>query len=96
MCLSMKTQNIMKDFEKLEDMFEFTNLDEKHEMIGNKNKKVTCKFKIETPKNNWIDDFLCLRSKMYSSKCGDDVKNKLKGFLNLKKSILILKNIKNI
>ena len=35
--------------------------------------------KIETPKNFWIDEFICLRSKMYAFKCGDDNKNKLKG-----------------
>ena len=92
----MKTQNIIKDLKNLEDMFEFTNLDEKHEMMGNKKIKVICKIQIETPKNNSIDDFVCLRSEMYSSKCGDDVKNKLKGFLNLKQSILSLKKIKNI
>ena len=36
-------------------------------------------FKIETPKNIWIDEFVCLRSKMYAYKCGDDSQNKLKG-----------------
>ena len=35
----------------------------------------------KTPKIIWIDEFVCLRSKMYSSKCGDDSKNKLKGVL---------------
>ena len=42
-------------------------------------KKVIGKFKIETPKKIWIDGFVCLRSKMYAFKCGDDSKNKLKG-----------------
>ena len=36
------------------------------------------KFKIETPKNIWIDEFICLRSKMYAFKWGHDSKNKLK------------------
>ena len=36
------------------------------------------KFKIETPKKILIDEFVCLRSKMYAFKCGDDSKN-LKG-----------------
>ena len=44
-----------------------------------KNKKVIGKYKIETPKNIWIDEFVCLRSKMYAFKCGDDSKIKLKG-----------------
>ena len=37
------------------------------------------KFKIETPKDIWIDEFVCFRSRMYAFKCGDDSKNKLKG-----------------
>ena len=37
------------------------------------------KFKIVTPKNIWIDEFIALRSKCYAFKCGDDSKNKLKG-----------------
>ena len=44
-----------------------------------KRKKVTDKFKIETPENIWIDEFVCLRSKMYTFKCRDNSKNKLKG-----------------
>ena len=38
-------------------------------------------FKIETPKNIWIDEFVCLRSKAYSFKCKDkdEIKNKNKG-----------------
>ena len=36
-------------------------------------------FKIETPKSSWIDEFVCLRSKMYAFECWDDIKNKLKG-----------------
>ena len=33
----------------LEDMFGFLNLDESHEKLSNKNKKVIGNFKIETP-----------------------------------------------
>ena len=32
-------------------------------------KKVAGKFRIETPKNIWIDEFVCLRPKAYSFKC---------------------------
>ena len=77
--LSLKTQGIIKDLKNLEDIFDFSNLDKTHELFSNKNKKVIGKFKIETPKNIWIDEFVCLRSKMYAFKCGDDSKNKLKG-----------------
>ena len=77
--LSLKTQDFIKDLKKLEDIFDFSKLDRNHELFSNKNKKVIGKFKIETPKNIWIDDFVCLRSKMYAFKCGNDSKNKLKG-----------------
>ena len=33
-----------------------------------KEKTVIGKFKIETPKNIWIDEFVCLRSNAYSYK----------------------------
>ena len=47
-------------------------------LFSNKNNNVLGRFKIETPKNIFIDDFICLRSKMYAFKCGYDSKNKLK------------------
>ena len=37
------------------------------------------KFKLESHKNIWIDEFVCLRSKMYAFKCGIDSRKKLKG-----------------
>ena len=42
--------------------------------------KLFGKLKLEIPKSIWIDEFVSLRSKMYAFKCGDDSKNKLKGF----------------
>ena len=42
-------------------------------------KKLIGFFKIENPKSIWIDEFICLRSKMYANNCGDDSKNNLKG-----------------
>ena len=63
----------------MEDIFDFSNLDKNHELFSIKNKKVIGKFKIETPENIWIDEFVCLRRKMYAFKCGDDSKIKLKG-----------------
>ena len=43
-------------------------------------KKVLGKFKTETPKNMFVDEFIALRSKMYAFKCKDkeEDKNKLK------------------
>ena len=77
--LSVNTEDIIRDLKNLEDIFDFSNLDKSHELFSNKNKKVFGKFRIETPKNVWIDEFICLSSKMYAFKCGDDSKNKLKG-----------------
>ena len=61
MFLSMKTENIIKDLKKLENIFDFSNLDKNHELYSEKNKKVVGKFKLQTPKNIWIDEFICLR-----------------------------------
>ena len=77
--LSVNTKGIIKDLKNLEDIFDFSNLDKNHELFSNKNKKIFGKFKIETPKNIFIDEFDCLRSKTYAFRCGDGSKNKLKG-----------------
>ena len=75
----MNTNDIVKDLKKLEDIFDFSNADANHELFSIKKKKMIGKFKLETPKKIWIDEFVCLISKMYSFKCGDSIKNKLKG-----------------
>ena len=81
MTMSMKTKDIIKDLKNLEDVFDFSNLDENHELFSNKNKKVIGKFKIETSKIVFIDEIVCLRSKAYSFKCKDNIesKDKIKG-----------------
>ena len=81
LCYSILTQNIINDLKNLEDIFDFGNLDKNHELYSERNKKVIGRFKIETPKNNWIDEFVCLRSNAYSFKCKDskEDKNKIKG-----------------
>ena len=76
--LSIETENIINDLKNHEDLFDFSNLDKNHELFSNKN-KVVGKFKIETPEDIWIDEFVALRSKCYAFKCGDNSKNKLKG-----------------
>ena len=79
--LSVNTKDIIEDLKNLEDIFDFSNLDKNHELFSNKNKKVIGKFKIETPKNIFIDEFVVLRSKMYAFRCKNEEedKNKLKG-----------------
>ena len=69
--LSMNTKDVIKDLKSL-DIFDFSNLDENHDLFGNKNRKIIGKIKIGTPKNIWIDEFVCLRSKAYSLKCNDN------------------------
>ena len=75
---SIKTKNITHDLLNLIDSFDFSNLNVTHELFNNENKKVVGKFKIETPENIWIDEFVCLRSKSYSFKFGRNNTNKLK------------------
>ena len=77
--LSVNTKDIIIDLKNLEDIFDFSNLNGNHELFCNIKKKVIGKFKIETPKIIWIDEFICLRSKCYAFKCGYDSRNKLKG-----------------
>ena len=77
--MSIETQNIINDLKNLENLFDFSNLNKNHELFCNKNKKVVGKFKMETPENIWIDEFVALSSKCYAFKCGNDSKNKLKG-----------------
>ena len=81
--LSVNTKEIIEDLKNLEDRVDFSNLDENHELFSNKNKKVIGKFKIETPENIWIDEFICLRSKMYAFKCGNDSKNKIVRYIKI-------------
>ena len=45
----MKTQNNIKDLKILEDIFDFRNLNENHELFGEKKQKVIGKLKVETP-----------------------------------------------
>ena len=76
--LSVNTKDNIKDLKNLEGLIEFSNLKENHELLSNKNKKVTGKYKMETPKFIWIDGVFCLRSKLYAFKCGDSSKIKPK------------------
>ena len=44
--LRVNTKDIIKNLKNLEDIFDFSNLDENHELFSNKNKKDIGKFKI--------------------------------------------------
>ena len=60
--LSIKTQNIINDLKNLEDLFDFSNLNENHAQFSNE-KKVLGKSENENSEKNWIDEFVCLISK---------------------------------
>ena len=79
MVLSIKTQDIVNDLQSLRDLFDFCNLDREYKLFNEKNKKIVNKLKIETPGSVWVDEFVCLRSKAYSYRCGGESCNKLKG-----------------
>ena len=60
-----------------------------------KRKKVIGKYKIETPKNYWIEEIVCLWCKMYSFECGDDLK-KIKIISKSQSKHVKLKSIKKV
>ena len=63
--LGIETQNLFINWKNFEDLFDFSNLKENHELFSNKNEKNVGKYKIETPQNNWIHEFVAMRSKCY-------------------------------
>ena len=64
--LSIKTGDLINDFEYFKDDFDFSELDENHELYNSINKKVIGKMKIETSPIIELDNFIALRSKSYS------------------------------
>ena len=61
MILSMNTKDIIKDLKNSEDIFDFSNLLENHELFSDKSKKVIGIFKIQTPNKDrhvWKETFL--------------------------------------
>ena len=69
---------IIGDLQNLEDLFDFSNRNQTHELFSNKNRKVVGKFKIEFPKNIWIDEFISLWSKSFLFECNNKNTNILK------------------
>ena len=56
--LSVSKKDIINDLKNLADLFNFSNLDENHEIFSNE-KYIFAFSKIDTPKNIWIDKFIC-------------------------------------
>ena len=63
---SIKTGDLINDLENFKDDFDFSELDENHELYDTINKKVIGKMKIETSPIIELDNFVALRSKSYS------------------------------
>ena len=57
--LSVNPKDVTKDLKNLGEIFDFSYLDKNHALFSNKNEKVADKFKLETPKSVWIDEFIC-------------------------------------
>ena len=68
--LSFKTGDLINDLEYFKDDFDFSKLDENHELYDTINKKVIGKIKIETSPIIELDNFVALRSKSYSFSYG--------------------------
>ena len=68
--LSIKTGDLIKDLEYFKDDFDFSELNENHELYDSINKKVIGKMKIETSPIIELDNFVALRSKSYSFSYG--------------------------
>ena len=64
--LSIKTGDLINDLVYFKDDFDFSELDENHELYDTINKKVVFKMKIETSPIIELDNFVALRSKSYS------------------------------
>ena len=78
--LSIKTGDLINDLEYFKDDFDFSELDENHELYNSINKKVIGKMKIETSPIIELDNFIALRPKSYSFSYGSTVqKSKQKG-----------------
>ena len=96
--LSIDSDDLNNDLKDLEDIVDFSNLDKNYELYSTKNKKVFGKFEIETPKHVFIDEFVCVRSKMYAFECKDETKdkNKLKGISKSQSKSLNFKTFINV
>ena len=57
--LCVYTKDLMKDSKNLNDLFNFSNLVENQDLFGNIDKKMIGKIIKDSPKNIWIDEFIC-------------------------------------
>ena len=81
---SIKTGDLIKDLEYFKNDFDFSELDENHELYDTISKKVIGKMKIETSPNIEFNNFVALRSKSYSFRYGATQKTVQKATQNSK------------
>ena len=63
--INFKASKIVSDLIYLVYLFDFINMDENHELFSKKNKKFVEKYKIETPKIAWVNEFVCLKIQVF-------------------------------
>ena len=81
--LHIETEDVYDDFNKMDDLFDFSSYPSDHKSYSKKNKKVLGKFKDEVD-GKIIEEFIGLKPKMYSIKIHtgkpeEDIKKKAKG-----------------
>lgn len=76
LALEIKTDDIYEDMKQDEDLYDFSNYDEKHFLYSKKNKKVLGKMKDEA-KGKIITEFIGLKSKCYIYNIEDGTKEEL-------------------
>jgi hypothetical protein len=84
LCYHVFTDDIYNDMSAAQHLFDTSDYPADHPLFSTQNKKVLGKMKDETP-GTPIEEFVGLRSKMYSIKCGGIEKKRAKG---VKKSIV--------
>ena len=85
-CYAVATRDMYCDMAEDEQLFDTSDYDKSHFLFSNNNKKVIGKMKDET-KGIPIEEFVGLRSKMYSIKCGG-LKKQMRTAKGIKKSIV--------
>ena len=61
------TNDVIKDLQNPKVLYDLSNLSEYHELFSSK--KVIGKFRRETLKTNWMNEFIYFKSQAYSFKC---------------------------
>ena len=88
--LSIKTEDLIKDFD-----FDFSELDENHELYDTMNKEFIGKMKVETSPIIDLNNFVALRSKSYSFIYKGSQKAKQKGIQHTPQNKQIINSLFN-